>query len=618
MRGIVRVLSGACAALLLALPAAAALPEAPPTGLSDAWAQVRAAASADPAGPAFGSAVDALVAARDAEGLDSLETAGAALADWAEGAVEQGRSGAAERLSRAAVRVAPGAPEGYLVRARMYWSDGNPLAAAGWTARAAGVGLAHAWVGLAWVGYAAIVFWIAAATAFAVLLAPSLAQGVRTFHHLAHEYAGFRIPSFLVMAGAVAVLALPIAGRWGVGWTVLLWTLVAWAGDAERDRRAQVLLLMVALMGPWLCAPFLAPSRPPSEPVEFALLEGRGALPAATESAPQVLPADDADWRVAFALGNAALRNGANDEAIAWYEQARAGGGDDERLTHNIATAHFRAGRFTQAERLFAKLAQDKRASARTLYNLGQAQSRRLDFDAARVSFNRAREADADVYLRVSNGGDEREDFHVVPFAMSNADARSMLLRNAGAWGEFAGPLWGVLFAGVPPWAAPLLMLGAGLMAWLLPRMLKGHRVHACDVCRGSVCPDCMRFVHDLHVCRACARSFGETRGTAADIHMMRDRRRHLGVPAWRVAERLVPGLLDLRRGRYARASMQVMFLSFVVWWAALLSTIPAWAVAVPVYGWPIIRLFVVAVVLAQVGWTWYAAAHADAEAARK
>lgn len=593
-----------------AVPVAEAAPGARPaaadgTALGAAWDGVRKAVDGD--GPAFDAAVQALVAARDAAGLDNLESAGAALADWAARAVARGDANAAEHLSRAAVRVAPGAPEGYLVRAHMYWADGHPAAAAGWTARAAATGLGHYWVGLAWLGYGVIVFWFAAATALVVLLAPGLIQGMRTFHHQLREYAGFRVPSAWVLAGCLALLVLPVAAGWGPGWTVLLWAAAAWAGDPARDRRVQVLLLMAVLVGPWLCAPALAPSRPPSAPVELALLEANDALPAAAVPPPDALPVADDGWRVAFALGNAALRDGAYDEAIAWYRHAQSQGGDAKRLAHNVATAQFRAGRFEEAERGFKALAEGGQAGARTWFDLGQAQSRRLDFEAARVSFDRAQKENADLYLRISRTAGERDDFFVVPYPVSNGDARTMLLSGEGGWGELAGPLWGFLFAGLPVWAAPLLLAGAGALAWLLPRLLRNRRVYRCDVCRATVCQDCMQFVYDAHLCRPCGDRLAETRGTPADLAFMRDRRRRLAAPVWPVAARLVPGLHDLARGRYGRACLHLTVLAFVVWWTVLLNTIPAWAMATPVAGWPVVRLGGALLVAAHVAWSWFA-----------
>jgi len=576
---------------------------APTEGLGAAWVQVRRTAEGAPSD--FEAAVTALLGVREVEGLDNLETAGVALADWAGQAVVRGDAAAAERLSRAAVRVAPGAPEGYLVRARMYWSEGRPAAAAGWTARAAAAGLSHYWVGLAWLGYAVIVLWLAAATALAVLLAPGVVRGARTFHHLLREYAAFRVASAWVLLGCLAVLALPLAAGWGLGWTVVLWAAVAWVGDPAPARRAQVLLLLTVLLGPWLCAPLMAPAKPPQGPVELALLEGRGALAAADRPAPGDVPVAQDGWRVAFAFGNAALRGGAYDEAIAWYREAQAAGGDPVRLSHNIATAAFRAGRYEEAERRFKELAEGGTAPGRTWFNLGQAQSRRLDFDSARASFERARQADADLYVRVARTAGEQDDFFVVPFGMSNRDARAILLANGSGWGELAGPLWGFLFAGLAPWAAPLLLVAAGGLAWMLPRVLVGWRVYPCDVCRGSVCRECMQFVYDVHLCRACALRLGETRGTASDIAIMRDRHRRLGTPAGRLARRLVPGLYDMARGRHGRASLHLMALAFVAWGAVLLGTIPSWAVSTPLAGWPVARLAGTLVVLAHVAGNW-------------
>lgn len=587
----------------------AAAPAAPPTDIAAAWRRVRAAAEGTGSGGDLEAAVTALAAARDAQGLDNLETAAQALAGWAHGAVADGDFARAESLSRAAVRLAPGTPEGHLVRARMYWAEGRYPAAAAWALRGAAVGLAHPWVGLAWAGYLAIIFWVAAATALVALVVPSLWKALRTFHHQVSEYAAFRVPSVFVAAAALALVALPVAGGWGLGWTIVAWTLLAWAGDPARGRRAHLFLLLVVLLGPWLCAPLLAPSQPAGGVVAMALEEGSGAAPAEGAPAPDLPAAAADDWRVAFALGNAALRNGAYDEAIAWYEAARREGGDGVRLTHNVATANFRAGRYADAERMFRTLADAGHAPARTLFNLGQAESRRLDFDAARATFERAREADADDYLRVSRMTGTGADVLVVPFGVTRADLRALALGHGGGWADFAGPLWRYLFGSLSMAMAPVLMAALAALAWLLPALVTSRRVYSCDVCRGSVCQECMQFIYDAHLCRRCVEKLAGTRGTLADVNMLRAHRRPLARPALRLAERLVPGLMDLRRGRYGRASFQVMLLAFVLWGMALLGTIPAWAVSVPIEGWPVTRLAGALLVLLQVAWTVHATA---------
>jgi tetratricopeptide (TPR) repeat protein len=592
-------------------PQIATAPASPPADIATAWRRVRDLAEGTGPEADLDAAVTTLAAARDAGGLDNLETAAQALAGWAYGAVADGDSARAERLSRAAVRLAPGAPEGHLVRARMYWAEGRYPAAAAWALRGGAVGLAHPWVGLAWAGYLVIVFWMAAATALVVLIVPSLAKALRTFHHQVREYAAFRVPSFFVTAAALALVALPVAGGWGLGWTIVAWTLLAWAGDPARGRRAHLFLLLVVLLGPWLCAPLLAPSEPPGAVVAMALEEGSGA--ASAEGTPAPEPPADApaaeDWRVAFALGNAALRNGAYDEAIAWYEAARREGGDAVRLTHNVATAEFRAGRFAEAERSFQALADSGHAPARTLFNLGQAQSRRLDFDAARATFERARQADAGDYLRASRMTGAGDEVAVVPFGVTRADLRAMTLEHGGAWSEFAAPLWRYLFGSLSMALAPVLMAALAALAWLLPALVTSRHVYPCDVCRASVCQDCMQFIYDTHLCRRCVEQLAGTRGTLADVNMLRARRRPLARPALHLAERLVPGLMDLRRGRYGRASFQLLLLAFVLWGVALLGTIPAWAVSVPMEGWPVTRLAGALLVLLQVAWTLYATA---------
>jgi tetratricopeptide (TPR) repeat protein len=589
--------------------AAVAAPAAAPTGIAAAWRRVRDDA-ASPQGTAdFPQAVAALEAARDTEGLDNLETAAQALAGWAHGAVARGDLARAERLSRAAVTLAPGSPEGYLVRARMHWAGGHYPAAAAWALRSAAVGLSHPWVGLAWAGYLVIVFWLAAATALVVLLVPSLWKALRTFHHQVSEYAAFKVPSPIVGAAAVALVLLPVAGSWGLGWSIVAWTLLAWAGDPARGRRVHLFLLLVVLLGPWLCAPLMAPSQPPGDMLELALREGSGAGPVTGTAVPDVSTGATSDWRVAFALGNAALRNGAYDEAVAWYEAARREGGDAVRLTHNEATADFRAGRYEQAERMFKGLAEGGHAPARTLFNLGQAQSRRLDFDGARDSYERARVANAEEYLRVSRMAGAGDAFTVVPFGVTRADLRALTLGHAGHWSDFAGPLWRFLFGSLSMALAPVLVIALAALAWLLPALVTSRRVYSCDVCRGSVCQECMQFIYDAHLCRRCVEKLAGTRGTLADVNMLRERARPIGRPAVRLAGRFVPGLQDLRRGRYGRASFQLMLLAFIAWGVALLGTIPAWAVSVPVERWPVARLMGALLVLLQVAWTYHATA---------
>jgi len=589
--------------------AAVAAPASAPTGITAAWRRVRDDAASPRESADFPQAVAALVAARDTEGLDNLETAAQALAGWAHGAVTRGDLARAERLSRAAVTLAPGSPEGYLVRARMHWAAGHYPAAASWALRSAAVGLSHPWVGLAWAGYLVIVFWLAAATALVVLLVPSLWKALRTFHHQVSEYAAFKVPSPIVGAAAVALVVLPVAGSWGLGWSIVAWTLLAWAGDPARGRRVHLFLLLVVLLGPWLCAPLMAPSQPPGDMLELALREGSGAGPVTGAAVPGVSADTGSDWRVAFALGNAALRNGAYDEAVAWYEAARREGGDAVRLTHNEATADFRAGRYDQAERMFKGLAEGGHAPARTLFNLGQAQSRRLDFDGARDSYERARVANAEEYLRVSRMAGAGDAFTVVPFGVTRADLRALTLGHAGHWSDFAGPLWRFLFGSLSMALAPVLVIALAALAWLLPALVTSRRVYSCDVCRGSVCQECMQFIYDAHLCRRCVEKLAGTRGTLADVNMLRERSRPIGRPAVRWAARLVPGLQDLRRGRYGRASFQLMLLAFIAWGVALLGTIPAWAVSVPVERWPVARLMGALLVLLQVAWTYHATA---------
>jgi len=587
--------------LIVAMPvvsASAASDVTTDAALVDAWDGLMAAKPAD-----FDAALNTLISARDKQGLGNLEAASVALAQLGHQALNSGDIPLAGRYAAAAIKLAPQAPEGYLGLSAVHWSEGSYLAAFQGAFRGVLVGMQHYWVGMAWLGYLAVVIWLAAATAFVVLLWPSLLQGMRTFHHFVRELAFFRAPTWVTGAGVIALALLPIAAGVGPGWTALTWVTLAWLGDRSKLRRVQLFLLLLVLMGPWLCAPLLSVQEPVSGPVGAALAEGRGGFLIDFEhSATAWKPQAAGSWRVAFALGNGALRSGDFDTAINWYRRSRELGGDPVRIDHNIATTHFRAGRVGEAERLYSNLAKSGSVPVLTLLNLGQVQSDRLDFDAARKTLARAQAAGSNRYLDAFQGG-EGSVPQVIPFALTANDSRAILLGQMHGWDQFAAALWRVLFGALPVFFAPLLVFVVASLFWLLPNLMSKRRISPCDICHATVCPSCLMFMADLHLCRACGDRFAETQGTEVDVRMLRDRYGNRASELGHRLARWVPGLAALYGERFGVAGFQLFFGALLIWSAALMDTIPEWALGAPQDGWPVIRLALLVVFVLYVAW---------------
>ncbi|MFQ5508228.1 MAG: tetratricopeptide repeat protein [Leptospirillia bacterium] len=560
--------------------------------IAAAWSRVRETSSLPLDVADFDAAIRTLMATGDEYGVENFETAAIALSKWAVQASQRGDAASARHLARGATQVAPRTPDGYLAHASVLWADGSYIAAIGWWLEGSWVGIGHYWVGFAWLTYAALMFWLAAATTLVVFLIPGLIQSVRSFCHHLLEFTGFRVPSALLLAGLVAVLLMPLAGGWGVGWAVLLWALFSWVGDPSRNRNVQVFLLMTVLLGPWVCSPFMAVNQDPGGDVEFALDQSRGGfMPGSGISLARSGDGHSGDWRVPFALGNAALREGRYDDAIGWYKKAEDVGGDTDRTRNNIATALFRSGRFDDAERIFSELAEAPHPDARILFNLGQMLSRRLDFTAARPVLERARKVDSATYLRISSLGTERSDVYVVPFGVSGDDARQMILAGATGWQDYAGALWSTLFGRTPAMLAPVLMMLVAGAFFMVPRLLPSSPTYNCDICHRTVCQRCIRFNLNMLLCGGCGNQVAESRGTRMDVTLLKDRHSHRPFALWWVLARLLPGVPDLIQERFGVAVLHLMLVSFLIWWMVLLGTIPGWAMSVPPAGWPVPRL---------------------------
>lgn len=590
-----RRLSGLTLALcvLVVGTAHAAGQESSRMAVTAAWENVRDAVVSGQDLTSFDEAMSTLVQARDGEARDNLESASIALSQWAYKAVMGRDMAAADKYSMGAVELSPNTPEGYLVRSTMFWKDGDVISAAVWFSKAAAVGVQHYWVGLAWLSYGIIIFWIAAATTLLVFLVPSILYSIRAFQHMLQEFCYFKLPGWVVLAGLLALVAMPLAAGLNPGWVVLAWIFIAWMGDRSRDRHIQMFLLLVVLMGPWLCSPFMAATRYHSDPVEIALAESQGTV----YESPGVVPDVDAmtadmNWRVPFILGNIALRDGRYGEAAEWYEKAQALGGDPVRLTHNLASARFKQGKVAKAEELLKRVTSNPEGPVESWYNLGQVQSKRLDFVSARASFDQARAIDPDRYLRVTQMSADEGDFFVMPMGISGNEARAMVLSDTSGWAEFADPLWKFLFGNVPVMAAPGILVAIFILFWLLPRLMASHRIYHCDICSEDVCQECMRFDWDLHLCGNCIERIGETRGTKTDLAILRDR--YQPRPRGRVIKKLlylVPGIGQLEKGRFATACLHLLVVSYTLWWMILLGTVPQWALSVPLTEWPVARL---------------------------
>lgn len=561
--------------------------------VQQAWKQVQAAADAHDA-KRFDKALQALIMVRDGEGIRNLEGVANTLNHWAQQALRQGDLPGAEQYTHAAVAVAPDAPEGYLLRSRVYWEEGSIPFGLSWFLRGSMVGMAHHWVGTAWLGYLAVVLWLSAATTLLLLLVHSLGESVKVFHHLSLEYSGFRVPTWLILPGLIAALAIPLAGPWAIGWGVVAWTLMSWLGDVARHRRMQMLLLIGVLLGPWIISPLLALTTYHSGPVEVALAESQGGFPlpgedGATGSGKAAL---QKNWRVAFALGNKALRAGRYKEAIRYYQEAQGQGGDPVRLLHNTATAYYRAGNYKEAERIFQDLAQREKPTVETLFNLAQVQYQRFDFDDARTNADRAREIDPDAYTRIDGMTSVYGDkLYVVPVGFSSNDARLVMLSGGEGWAQFSAPLWRLLFGNVPVYVAPVVLLLLFLMSSLLPKAFAGRHVYECDVCKSSTCQDCIRFDYDLHLCAACSERIGRADDPKTEMASLGRHSAAFGTALWRILRRFLPGVVDLAHGRYGAACMHLLVVTFVLWWAVLLGTIPQWALSVDVGGWQPARM---------------------------
>ncbi len=571
--------------------------------LPSAWEAARQVALNGKVDVELGPAIRTLIVARDAQGLHNLEAPALALSRWAREASLANEYRQAEVFAQAAILVAPGVPEGYLSLSSVYWKQHRIPLAIAWMLKAAAVGVSHPWVGLVWMSYGVIVFWLAAATCLVVFLIPGLKASLVSCHHLVQEAGGLRVPGLLAWGALLALLALPFAADWGIGWVVLIWAMVAWAGDRQRLRKAQVVLLVGVLLGPWMVSPMLAISEPNKGLAYLAMKESQGAL------TPQVgkLPKEghQGGWQVAFALGNGALRAGQYDQAIGWYARAQDLGGDPIRIAHNVATARFRSGQVNEAYQLFLQISKGDKVPVETLYNLGQTQSRMLDFDGARISFDRARQIDADGYLRVSRVGNEDGKAVLVPMGLTNIDSRTILLSSSSGWNQAAVVLWQALFGGVPPLFAPVLLLLFTVLTVVLARLQAARRVIPCDFCHTGVCQKCMSFVGDLHLCRSCGDHLGHSEVSPLQVAIARDRFRFVSRIPWHLAARLIPGVQEVQRQRYGRATAHLMLFAFMGWWVVLLGTIPEWSVGVPQDGWPVARLAGGALLCAHLLWVY-------------
>jgi len=125
----------------------------------------------------------------------------------------------------------------------------------------------------------------------------------------------------------------------------------------------------------------------------------------------------------------------------------------------------------------------------------------------------------------------------------------------------------------------------------VMPGFGVNHRVYPCEFCHVTVCKDCMRFIGDLHLCRSCGDRLSQTRGTQVDVALMRDRFHNPLRGPLETAVRVVPGLSAWRAGRFGPAGFHLTVVAFLVWWIALMGTIPEWSIGVSGGGWPVARL---------------------------
>jgi len=582
------------AALAVPAQAAKAAKKAEPAErkVEAAWTQVRATLvkGADP--EAFEKAFRQLMIARDAEGISNLEAAGTVLAQRAMNELDNHAIAAADRFAEAAIQVAPEAPEGYLVRSNVHWKSSQYPSAFEWFFKGAVVGLKHYWVGVTWVAYGVVVLWLAAASTLLFLLIPGIVRTIKMVEHRGRELSRFRMPSWLLLGGCVAALAMPVAAGLKLGWIVLCWAAFTWLGDPSRERKVQVTLLIAILLGPFVVSPLFAVSTPRQGNVGAALAENAGGAFPPPLAMPKK-PSDSTEvrnWLVPFALGNQAVREGRYLDAVSWYELAQRHGGDRVRIGNNIATALFKAGKVREAERMFGEVAVQPLAPVETLFNLAKTQAQRFDFASQRATIARAQGMDPEGFVRVTAQGEKMGDGFVYLLGTSGNETRMLLLTETQGWHRFITPLWHGLFGPVTPLLAPGLLVLSILLFIFVPRLLAGREVYDCDVCGVSTCHDCVKFGHDMHLCGGCAEKLGRTAGNEADIIALKGQFNRTTNRVGKVAMAFIPGARELTQGRYNVAGFHLMVVGFTVWWIALLGTIPEWALGVSMGGWPVVR----------------------------
>lgn len=590
------VVAAAMLLLALALPAQAAKKgakhHASQRPVEAAWTQVRAALDQDAKPEAFDKAFRQLLIARDAEGIANLEAAGMVLAQKAVEALDAGADAAADRYAAAAIEVAPQAPEGYLVRSNVHWYSGQYPTAFEWFAKGAVVGMQHYWVGVTWVAYGVVVFWLASATTLLLLLVPGIVRTIKVMEHRGRELSRFRAPSWLLVGGCVAVLAMPVAAGLKLGWVVLIWSAFTWLGDPSRERKAQAVLLIVVLLVPFVLSPLFAVSTPRGGSVGAALEETAGGAFPPPVAMPQK-PGEGTEvrnWLVPFALGNQAVREARYADGVAWYELSLKHGGDKVRINNNIAAALFKAGKVREAEHMFSEVAGTPQAPVETMFNLAKAQAQRFDFAAQRATIARAQSADPEGFVRVTAQGEKLGDGFVYLLGTSSNETRMLLLTETNGWHRFVAPLWRGLFAGVTPLLAPGLLVLILVLFTFVPRLLAGREVYDCDVCGVSTCHECMKFDHDMHLCGGCSEKLARTDGREADILALRGQFNRTTNRVGKVAMAFIPGARELTQGRYAVAGFHLMVVGFTLWWIGMLGTIPEWALGVSMQGWPAVR----------------------------
>jgi len=548
----------------------------------------------------FSRAVDQLILARDAEGIANLESVALILSKRAREVMARGAHDKADLYAGAAIRVAPDSPEGYLVRSSVDWERGRYAPALDWFLKGSVTGMHHYFVGMAWMAYLAVVMWLAAATALLVLLVPGIVRTIKVVEHRGREVTRFGLPSWLLVAGCLALLALPVAAGEGVGWVVLVWTGFTWLGDSSRERKAQMALLLAILLGPFVLSPLIAMTAPRAGIVGAALAESGGAFPAplSVPNGPQAGTTPD-NWLVPFAMGNQALRESRYVDAVHWYDEARRMGGDTVRITNNMGVTYFRAGREQDSAVLFKQAADVPGAPAEALFNLAKVQAQNLDFSAQRETFATAQLRDPEGFARVTRGAEPQGARFVYTLGTTGNEARLLMVTETRGWHRFMAPLWRSLFGPVVPLlAAPALLLVAVLMFMFAPRAFVGSEVYDCDVCGVSTCHACMKFGQSMHLCVRCSGKLAETAGRPEDVTALKGQFNRTTNRVGKVAMLLIPGSRELVQGRYTIAGAHLFVVAFGLWWIALLGTIPNWALGVTLPGWPVARLVAAALLL--------------------